>query len=247
MEIEKILEQFGLNEKEAKVYIACLQLGKGTVLHIAKRASLKRPNTYLILEDLFSKKLVNIFLESKKKYYTAESPTKLLHLLELKKELLNQALPQLTAFYNNPEMNKPYIRYYEGTDGLRNIWDETLTIKDKMMYWISPIKDLVETVGKEYLEEYVKRRAKKGLWIQTLRVSAREEIEYKYKNKETFEKTLRITRFVPKEFDIRTTIIIYGNNVAIISGEKKFGIVVESKEISSLMKIFYDLLWNISK
>ena len=92
MEIEKVLEQLGLNEKEAKVYLACLQLGKAAVLLIAKKAALKRPNTYLILEALSAKKLISIVIEGKKKYYTAESPTKLLQLHELKKELLNQRI-----------------------------------------------------------------------------------------------------------------------------------------------------------
>ena len=40
--LEKILKNIGLNEKEAKIYLALLELGKSKVPEIAKKAELKR-------------------------------------------------------------------------------------------------------------------------------------------------------------------------------------------------------------
>ena len=247
MDLDETLKQIGLSDKESKVYLSCLQLGKATVLNIAKKADLKRPNTYLVLDGLIKKNLTSSIIEGKKTYYIAENPSKLIYMIRVKESLLNNILPNLNAVYNTSE-NKPNIRYYEGLNGLKNIWEETLEIKSKEMFWISPVKDIFETVGKEYLEKYIERRTEKGIRIKSLRVSFREEEDYKYKEKKTFAKTLRDIRFVPKEFNIKTTIIIYDDKVAVISSAGEgFGVVIESKEFSNTMKILYDLLWKSSK
>lgn len=41
-----------LNEKEEKVYISLLQIGKATAYSVAKHSGLKKPTTYAILGDL---------------------------------------------------------------------------------------------------------------------------------------------------------------------------------------------------
>ena len=38
MDIQKALQQFGLNEKQAKVYLASLELGSTTIRRIADKA-----------------------------------------------------------------------------------------------------------------------------------------------------------------------------------------------------------------
>ena len=47
-----LLSSIGLQQKEAKVYLALLELEQGTVSKIAKLSGLKRPTIYLILDDL---------------------------------------------------------------------------------------------------------------------------------------------------------------------------------------------------
>lgn len=45
--LERVLEKFGLSEKEAKIYLATLELGQATVQQIAKKAGLVRPKEQL--------------------------------------------------------------------------------------------------------------------------------------------------------------------------------------------------------
>ena len=46
------LEKTGLTENEAKVYLAALELGETTVIRLAKKAGIKRPTTYLVVDSL---------------------------------------------------------------------------------------------------------------------------------------------------------------------------------------------------
>ena len=56
MEIQDVLKSIGLDDKEARVYMALLELGTATVHPIANKAEIKRPTTYLILEQLLKKR-----------------------------------------------------------------------------------------------------------------------------------------------------------------------------------------------
>jgi sugar-specific transcriptional regulator TrmB len=49
------LQQYGFTEKEAKVYLACLQLGSAPGSTIARYASEKRVTVYTILKELVKK------------------------------------------------------------------------------------------------------------------------------------------------------------------------------------------------
>ena len=52
MRLEQTLKDYGLKEKQIKVYLACLQLGTGSVVKIAQKAGMPRSTVYEILESL---------------------------------------------------------------------------------------------------------------------------------------------------------------------------------------------------
>ena len=71
------LNYLGLNEKEAKVYLAALELGKSSVQNIAKKADVNRATTYVVIEALIKRGLMSSANENKKQYFIAEAPEKL--------------------------------------------------------------------------------------------------------------------------------------------------------------------------
>lgn len=72
--LAKILQNIGLTEKEAKVYLACLELGPQPVSEIAKKARINRVTAYDILEKLLKKGLVNFVTKEKIKFFNATDP-----------------------------------------------------------------------------------------------------------------------------------------------------------------------------
>ena len=71
---ENVLKQTGLTEKQAKIYLACLELGQAKVPEIAKKAEIKRTTAYGILDELVSLGLVNYSQKNKQKLYRAGNP-----------------------------------------------------------------------------------------------------------------------------------------------------------------------------
>ncbi|MCU0680040.1 MAG: BlaI/MecI/CopY family transcriptional regulator [Planctomycetes bacterium] len=77
MKIEKVLQDFGLSEKESRVYLALLQVGPAPVQKIADKSSLARSTIYEILNALIKRGLVNTYLKKRVKYFSPEEPEKL--------------------------------------------------------------------------------------------------------------------------------------------------------------------------
>src|SRR5262245_42395848 len=125
MENIEILERIGLNQKEASVYMALLELGTASVNPIANKARIKRPTTYLVLDQLQQKGIVSVVPRAKKALYTAESPDKLISDLQKKEELLKRSMPSLLAMYN-ARKEKPQVQLFEGLEGVKLVYDKIL-------------------------------------------------------------------------------------------------------------------------
>ncbi|MCL5407433.1 MAG: helix-turn-helix domain-containing protein, partial [Patescibacteria group bacterium] len=119
-----ILEKLGLSEKEAKVYLATLELAQDTVQNIAKKAGVNRPTTYFILKKLMQLGLISTLEKGKKTLFIAENPKELENLLDERvrdiergRKELKDNMNQLLAIYNIKQ-GKPIVKYFEGLDGL---------------------------------------------------------------------------------------------------------------------------------
>lgn len=246
MSLENNLNQLGLEEKEAKVYLAALELGPTNIQNLTKKSEIKRSTLYEIIRNLKEQSLITEGLKGKRKIFIAAEPENLKRNIKLKEQLLNDILPELKSL-NNIGFVKPKITFYEGREELREIYHDTLTTKNKIAYWISPIQSITETVGEDFLNRYVEERTKKGIWAKSIHITSK-KAPYKYLEPQFHEKTLRKMRFTPAEINISNTIAIWDDKVAIMSSQREgFGFIVESKEYTTTMKIFHGLLWDISK
>ena len=76
-ELKSTLLNLGFGEKEAIVYVSLLELGKGTVSQISRKAGINRTTGYEILDSLLNKGVVNLSGKEPKAEYAAESPESL--------------------------------------------------------------------------------------------------------------------------------------------------------------------------
>ena len=97
MHLATLLEQFGLNEKEAKVYLACLELGQAPVSSIARNIKEQRVTTHYILKGLVAKGIAQSFVKNKSAFYSVIQPDKLFQNRETKIEIFKEKLPELMA------------------------------------------------------------------------------------------------------------------------------------------------------
>ena len=240
--IEKLLEK-RFSDKEVKIYMALLKIGKGTVSEITRSAGVGRTYGYPILAQLTSQGLVGISGKKPKQEYFAESPRVLFDYMEnrLKSEKnftkeLKEALPELLAIHNVED--RPRIRFYEGLEGIKNVYDDTLTSKEKVVRGFLAYDELFKTLP-NYFPEYFKRRAEKGVVGKAIATETEEGRNRERKNKDEARELI----FVPKKYYFYPEIDIYDNKVMIASWREKLGIIIESDEVADAMKKIFELAW----
>ena len=241
-ELVKSLEKLGLNEKESKVYIAALEMGKFSILALSEKTCIKRPTCYLVLYELIKKGLITTFPKAKKVLYVAEHPNTLLKNTADTYALAKQLVPELQNLMNT-QSEKPILKVYVGQAGIHNIFEDILEDK-KDFYYIASVKDLVDELGQEYQDEWIKRRVEKGMHSTSIRIR---EGETDYPLYGDAPENPRIIRYAPVGFKMPYTIFIYGKKVAFVSRNKQyFGFIVESGDMATSIKVLFDAVWSIS-
>jgi len=244
--IAKTLTQIGLSDKQAVIYEALLNLGKANIGKLLPKIPYKRGNTYDILEELKQKNLVSEIEERGKKVFVVEPPTSLERFVDQQEQavvqqrkLLNDNLNQLKSLYDLT-ISKPVIQYFEGVNGLKQIYEHTLCQQDdkKIMVFRSIYDD--KRVY-DYLMSYQKRRAGHGIEAKIFSPSQVTE-ERLQKDK----KLLIQRKYLPREvFSLPTEIDIFQNKVALLSFRKKLiGVIIDNKDFADSMKTIFMQLWE---
>jgi sugar-specific transcriptional regulator TrmB len=237
------LVNLGLSEKEARVYLAALELGKSAVQKISQKAGVNRATTYVIIEGLMKKGLMSSATEDKKQYFYAETPEKLSLLFKIqeaelknKQEGLQKLLPNLKAISNIAE-EKPVVRYFVGKEGLKSISEELSANKGEPVR-MAYSQDLIESVfSKE--ERTIMRKKRMAKKIKT-------KVLYNYKNQELPSTPDGERQKISEaNFPIFCDIAIFGRDkVRIAALQKKIiGLIIENKEMHDSLKSIFDLAW----
>lgn len=241
------LQTFGFSEKETTVYLALLQLGKGTVTKISQKAGINRTTGYDILSSLANKGLVSISGKEPKSEYAAEPPETvsayLKKVVEKTTEYIKKSeeiIPELTLL--QAKQNRPRIRFYEGTEGLKRVYEDTLTSSESIRAYAT-VDDMHKALP-NYFPKYYERRADKNISIRA--IVPETPIGHERKTHDVEEK--REIAFVPPDkYYFSPEINIYDNKVMIASWREKLGIIIESEEIADAMKKIYELAWLEAK
>lgn len=238
MEIEQILEQIGLDENEAKVYLAVLALGESTVLPISDKADIGRTYCYDILDSLAEKGLISYVEKRGRRRYSAAEPKVLKKILHDRLEQLNNILPDLESLYQKAP-TRPKVRFFEGQEGIALLYEELLT-EAKEAWFFGSVTDWAKNFP-GYIE-YVKKQVAKGIKIHEL---VRADDKTILEHPKLWKKGLQETRLLPENAIFNTDNMLWGNKLVMVSyGADTYAVSVESAEIAQTMRVIYEILWE---
>jgi predicted transcriptional regulator len=240
-EFVRKLQGYGLSKHEAALYIAALASGSAGMSELARRAGLKRPTAYLAFRSLVTKGLMSTFKSTSGFKFTASRPETFLTKNKKDAESLTLLVPQLNAIAEK-KLGEPKIFYYEGKDGYFIASEESLKTRDKTVRHIGSLSELHSVIGADYdYGSYIPRRTKAGIFFRALYFE--NEVSPAMVSRNTAE--LREIRYLPKEYFYKTSMLIYGNKVAIFSAEKELiTVIVESEAIAESERKKFDLIWD---
>lgn len=242
---EKELQHLGLSEKEAKVYLASLELGPDTAQNIAKKAAINRPTAYVQIESLKQRGLMSETQKGKKTLYTSESPRRLASLLNsletelaYKKSEIHKVLPSLTQLFESAG-ERPKVRFYEGEEGIRAVEEDFLKVKNKKIQGFVNMDKLRELFPNH--TNYSRKRIERKIRSQVIYIQKGGPLPAM-----SDPTKLREAKYItPDKFPISADITIYDNKVALVPYKTNpIVAIIENQEIAETMRALFFLIWT---
>jgi sugar-specific transcriptional regulator TrmB len=231
------LIHYGLSDKEADAYLACLKIGKATANRIAELLDLPRSTTYDILERLKLLGLVTSIIIDNKTNYIASNPEVLLISLEEKTHVIREVLPQFKKIQYKIG-DRPAAEVYQGKIAIIKLLDEILD-QAKSIKVIGSQGNALEKIGYHPEKFRIKRLEKKIRIKQILEDSpeARKISPDKY-TELRYSKSLSESKEAIFMFEDYVYHIIFQYEISAIK--------IKSKDHADTMGILFDDLWKKS-
>lgn len=235
---EKFLEELGLSDKEAQVYLSLLKVDNDSVLDLSKRTKINRTTIYPVLESLSKKGLVSEVQIDKKVRFHAEPPERLETYVERQKvnldehsKRLKDIIPQLKSEQREGG-EKPVIKYFEGKEGILHVNQEfakSAKNDKEIMYMIYPKQKIEDIFSKDDTEKFQSLRSKHKVKSKSI---------FTYPNKEyPSTKDAERLQIDEKKYPISADISIYEDRVLVSTlGSKLSTILIKSIDLANTLK-----------
>ncbi|KKW44440.1 MAG: Transcriptional regulator, TrmB [Parcubacteria group bacterium GW2011_GWA2_56_7] len=242
MNIKQVLEEIGVGKTKADVYLAALEIGSGTAEEIGKQAGIPRTTAHEVLQQLLSKGLVALTMKGRRRIYTPESPQKLQSILHEQERRLLEVLPKLLSIHNTSS-TRPRVRFYEGAEGIRTVFEDTLKSKTKTLSAILSIQDIDKIAGAKWFANYTKRRIESGRRLNVIR-SSETEVEDKYPSSKSEN---REVHYAEPGMVFNLSVYLYDNKVAFFGTMKEpYAMLIESEDLHQTLFNLFEVLWQVT-
>lgn len=242
---EHELKSFGLTEKEALVYMGLLELGKATMIEVAKKSGVNRATSYVAVESLINKGLASSFEKGGKRYFVAESPERLRSLFAIQRKKLEEKekyfevfLPRLKEFATADD-ERPHVRFYEGKEGLRAIQEDILKTPANQVDEIASLDvafELFPPSPDDHRRKFLKKFTKNRLI-------------YTYGKGPLSSQPNREMKWLSEDkFSFKSELVLCGDSKVILNSTpmrgKLFGVIIESRELCDSFRSLFNFVWE---
>lgn len=257
--VEKLLNRIGLLNQEAKVYLSSLKLGACPASHIAKDCGLARSTATFNCEQLVKKGLLKVDQKAHIRYFGPLTPERLRLLIKAREEELREREKKLDIIMHdlkqryNPYSRLPKVRYFEGMEGLAQIYAELSENLDECTEFLVYLRPLNISLSKQegswkifkpIYEKWRKRSFASNVNERIIIPDSKEARVVKGDLDWSYNREVRIGDV--KNFDFLVgELIIAGDKVYSIAvdGDYYFGYVFENKHLAQLQRSIFEIAW----
>lgn len=244
---EKILKDIGLTDAEIRVFIELSKVDSAMASEIAGKVGIYRTNVYDILESLIEKGLVSYIIKANRKHFIASKPQKLLDYLREKEQKIKeqekhiQDLIPLILKLKKPKQEELKAEIYRGKEGLKTLLTDMLNNCNGQYHCLG-YSAVSSQIIPYYYSHWNKRRIK-------MKVSRKMVTKEQMRNNEFVKSALTKVRYLPDEYNIPISTMIYGNKiwVLILSDNDHVSLLVESEKMVKSFLNYFNELWKVAK
>ncbi len=237
----QVLQEIGLTEKAAAIYLALLNNRRMTIAELARESGIKRATCYEYIDSLLVKGFLLREPVGKRMFYSAVKPQKVLSDFKRKTALLETSVEEM-AQMRDQAADTPRVTFHEGKREIKSIYDELFkTVGDVRS--IFPPATFFSNFSEGDYEEFDKSLSAHALKSKDLFVSDR----YYKKIKEIRSgngTANKADKKLPSWFTCNVDVVIYNDKVALMSLRDLSAVVIENKDIADLFKNIHEFMWK---
>jgi sugar-specific transcriptional regulator TrmB len=240
---KEILSRTSLTPSQAEILEYSYQNKEAKASEIARSILKSRTIVYKDLEELEKLGLI----EKKERpnqvaLFSATHPSLLKNLLNQKEEqikkdheLLDSYLPKILSSFNLAH-NRPGIRFFEGVEGMKIIYEEILEEGKDFHLIRTAYEPVYNDKIAPIVEEFILKRIKKNIKVTAIVPS---DVDDPEKDTQWLMKRFNVEK---EKYTAPVEIDIFGDKVAILSfGDELVGMIIESKQITQSLKQLFAL------
>ncbi|MFA6552509.1 MAG: helix-turn-helix domain-containing protein [Candidatus Paceibacterota bacterium] len=244
---EEILKQVGLTAEQSKIYLFLIENGLCNARIASLKTGIGRALVYKVLDQLVGLNLAEKRDDiGKVSFYKPKHPSRLKELIQEKKSTIERANSALDMEFSNFSSSfnmlsgKPNVQYYEGEEGLKNIYADILEVGQNIMIISSPVARDDENLKKIFKEQILKQAK------NNIKVKAITPLKELTKTKEEDDEVFIERKMIPMDkLNIPAQIIIYGDKIAITNfKESMITVLIESNYIAETFRTIFNFMWG---
>lgn len=241
----KRLGDFGLNEKEARVYVALLPYRDIGSSKLIRATGLHGQFVYDALEKLQEKGLARHVVQRGRKKFSANTPNRLLSLIEEKRLAANALAKELMGRYAGEREQD--VEIFQG--------DSAFIAQQFELLKRQPNNTVVDVIASES-DRYQATIESEGLWDDYLKILQEKNIQTRYLGQEIQRERLKKMeaelpwsyRILPGHATGLMNTDIWHDNITLnIFGDPILCITITGKEIADGYREFFEAVWNLSR
>lgn len=232
--LEALLKQQGLNSREISALTMLMEMGEQPASTIARKLGINRSSCYLLLDKLSRQGLVSQINKQGTAYFLATEADlildqiKLKHLQEVRRiNLVKHSLKSSQSQSKTEQRSKAH--YFTGHEGIDNL--------------LQQLSKYSSTTARIFLTNTLTPHPSELLIAAYIR-------ENKFPNLRVIgtakSKVIPAQKTLPMLIDLGINVILLDQQIAIISLEENFALLIESPHICSGQSKIFDFYWKIS-
>ena len=242
MNIEDALKTLGLNDKQVAVYIALLQLGQSTAYRVAVKSGLKKPTTYVILDELIERGLVLKVSQMKTQHYVARTPEEAFARTSQALSEARALLPEIQAMAKGKK-NKVSALYFEGVEGMKQMLEYRFKehAGEEMLGFWATDKNASPELTEFFQEEYPKKMQRHSIRMRGL-APADDQLEGYRQTDRAYGRNIK--PISTKDYSSEVAITVTGDLVRIEDYKNLQGLAIENEDVAKAIRQIFEMVWK---
>ena len=245
MKLIETLKNLDLNEKEAKVYLALLQLGSTTAYSVALRSGLKKPTTYVILGQLVEKGFAKQVPGARKKLYAPESPEYVFAMAEERFLHTKAALPELLAMRKQKDQ-KVSTFYYEGIKGYKEMYYKLINEvgQKEVLGFYAHVEDSPQELI-DFWAEINEYQEKKKINRRVITTHHSMYLENPTLKAMLDSQMVKLKGLDKDKYNSNISLEVYGDFTLIASHRYLQAVIMDNPDVSGVIRQIFEMVWDL--